>query len=134
MKGNYILVISVNNNINVQIGKLGNLFFKKGFYTYIGSAMGKSGSSTLENRVKRHLSSDDRKKTHWHIDFLLKNKEAKIIKLELIPIRKKIECTIAQELLDLSDGFIENFGCSDCNCRSHLIYFKNNKQNFLKNF
>ena len=34
--------------------------------------------NSLESRVKRHLS--DNKKKHWHIDYLLLNKNSKIKK------------------------------------------------------
>ncbi len=104
MIGSYILVIRIIDDINIQIGKLGELFFKEGFYLYVGSAMGKSGSSTLESRVKRHLRSPDKKKTHWHIDYLLKNNGVNIARLFLIPHKQKIECVIAQELISSSDG------------------------------
>lgn len=133
MKGTYILVIFLNNSNKIQIGRLGNLFFKKGMYYYIGSAMGKRGSSTLENRVKRHLSLPKQKNKHWHIDYLLENKEVSLIKLYLIPNKQKLECMLAQELLNISDGFIDKFGSSDCRCQSHLIYFNDKWKCFLRN-
>lgn len=124
MQGSYILVILVKDTIDIHIGKIGNMNFKKGIYYYVGSAMGKTGSSTLENRIKRHLRLPKHKKKHWHIDYLLENKEVSLIKLFLIPHKQKLECILAQELLNISDGFIENFGSSDCACQSHLPYFK----------
>ena len=132
MKGNYILVISVNDETDILIGKLGNIFFRKGIYYYIGSAMGKIGSSTLENRIKRHIRFPQQKKIHWHIDYLLENKDVSLIKLFLIPHRQKLECILAQELLNMSDGFIEKFGSSDCVCQSHLTYFKDWDRYLLK--
>ena len=131
MKGTYILTIELSNNINIQVGKLGLLSFKKGFYFYIGSAMGSSGSSTLLNRVLRHLRLPEQKRNHWHIDFFLKDESANIIKIYLIPCNYKLECILAQELMDISDAFIEKFGSSDCNCKSHLIYFKGIPKRFL---
>ncbi len=128
MIGSYILVIFLNKEIHIQIGKLGNFIFKNGYYFYIGSALGKYGSSTLENRVKRHLSLSNQKNTHWHIDYLLENDNAKIIKLYLIPVRQNLECIIARELFDLSEDYVLNFGSSDCLCRSHLFFFKNNDE------
>lgn len=124
MHGSYILVIAVNEEIDILIGKLGKLVFKKGYYYYIGSAMGKIGSATLENRIKRHISVPKQKNKHWHIDYLLEDKRVSLIKLFLIPHKQKLECKLAQELLIISDGFIENFGSSDCACQSHLPYFK----------
>ncbi len=124
MKGTYILVIYVKKKGNINVGSLGIIQFKEGFYFYVGSAMGTSGSATLINRVKRHVSPHKNKKIHWHIDYLLENENSSIIKIILIPSSFRFECIIAQELLDTSDGFIEDFGSSDCSCKSHLIYFK----------
>lgn len=92
--------------------------------------MGTSGSTTLLNRVKRHLKSPQQKRNHWHIDYLLENESVSIIKVYLIPSKFKLECKIAQELLEISDEYVENFGCSDCNCESHLVYFKDISKHF----
>jgi len=125
MKGTYILVINLRKNSEIQIGSLGYILFNRGFYFYVGSAMGTANSSTLVNRVKRHLSSTNNKKIHWHIDYLLANTNSSIRRLYLIPSTKRWECTISNELMDISDGYIKDFGSSDCNCKSHLYYFKN---------
>ena len=124
MKGTYILVIFLKENSKIQIGSLGKIFFPKGYYLYVGSAMGNSGSATLINRVKRHLLNSNKKKLHWHIDYLLANSNSMIKKLYLIPSIQPYECIIAQEILILSDSYKKNFGCSDCQCESHLLYFK----------
>ena len=108
-----------------NVGSLGSIDFKKGYYLYVGSAMGKKGSTTLINRVKRHVLPPDKKKKHWHIDYLLENESTSLVQILLIPSTNKIECVISNELKDHCDGFIENFGSSDCTCRSHLYYFSN---------
>ena len=54
MKGTYILVIRLFEDSKIKIGSIGKLDFFKGYYLYLGSAMGNKGSTTLENRVKRH--------------------------------------------------------------------------------
>lgn len=70
----YCLIINIKKDTEIKIGKkLGFINFKKGCYVYVGSAM-----NCLESRVKRHLS--DNKKKHWHIDYLLLNKNSKIEK------------------------------------------------------
>ena len=121
MKGTYILVVKKNTNSRIQIGALGNILFERGYYFYVGSAMARSGSSTLINRVKRHLSPLYSKKTHWHIDYLVQNDESSIIRVILIPIAFRLECIIAKEISSVLDGFIPHFGSSDCNCKSHLF-------------
>ena len=63
MKGCYILLIKLEKDKIIKIGKFVNRLFKKGFYVYIGSAL-----NGLENRINRHLRNN--KKIHWHIDYL----------------------------------------------------------------
>ncbi|MGB5912908.1 MAG: GIY-YIG nuclease family protein [Promethearchaeia archaeon] len=127
MKGSYILVILLERKKIIKIGSLRNILFSKGFYLYVGSAMGNIGSSTLLNRVKRHFLNKREKKFHWHIDYLLADKNSLIAKLYLIPSIQHLECIIAREFLEQCDDFIKDFGSSDCNCISHLFYFQNFK-------
>lgn len=111
MIGCYILLIELKTSQKIKIGKLGILFFKKGFYVYIGSAM-----NSLESRVKRHLRLE--KKLHWHIDYLLKH--ARIINIYYQESSEKKECIVADNFKNLEK--ISGFGCSDCKCKSHLFY------------
>ena len=117
MKGAYILIIELTNNQKIQIGKLGNIFFKKGFYVYIGSSM-----NNLEKRINRHLSKD--KKIHWHIDYLLN--KARIFESYLKENNYKEECKLANFFLKEKLEKIDSFGCTDCNCKSHLFYGRKN--------
>ena len=112
MIGCYILIIKLKTSQKIQIGKLGKLFFKKGFYVYVGSSM-----NNLEKRISRHLSKD--KKIHWHIDYLLE--KAEILEVYLKENTIKEECKIAQILNEKLENII-GFGCSDCRCSSHLFY------------
>jgi len=124
MKGTYIIVINLLENSKIKIGSLGEIDFVKGYYLYIGSAMGNKGSTTLENRVKRHVSKSEDKKIFWHIDYLLTNKKCVITRLYLIPSLNRLECIIAKEVSEISDNFIKDFGSTDCECLSHLYYFQ----------
>lgn len=118
MKGCYCLIINLEKNSEIEIGKkLGKTKFKKGHYVYIGSAM-----NSLESRLNRHLSDD--KKLHWHIDYLLKKSEITDI---IFNENKKVECDLSQYMSTKTTG-VEDFGCSDCDCESHLYYFKNKKE------
>ncbi|MCX7965930.1 MAG: DNA/RNA nuclease SfsA, partial [Syntrophorhabdaceae bacterium] len=47
--GSYLLVLKNNDDKKIKIGKLGEIFFKKGFYIYVGSAM-----KNLQARLNRH--------------------------------------------------------------------------------
>ncbi len=116
MKGIYCLVICLKTEKTIKIGKkLGNTTFKKGYYVYVGSAM-----NSLNSRINRHLS--DEKKLHWHIDYLLK--ESEITDIIYAETTKKLECNLSNCLSRQTYG-ITDFGCTDCDCKSHLYYFKN---------
>ena len=112
MKGSYTLLTELEENQDIQIGKLGKISFKKGFYVYVGSAL-----NGLEHRINRHLRTS--KKMHWHIDYLLQH--AKIIDVFYKESNNREECMIAKSL-DGKLSSIHGFGCSDCSCNSHLFY------------
>jgi len=110
--GAYLLILQLNSNRKLQVGSLGTLTFKKGFYIYVGSA-----KANLSARIRRHLKKS--KKKRWHIDYL--STVAKTIKA--IPVRtsEELECKIASRL----SGFlscINGFGSSDCSCEGHLFF------------
>jgi len=119
MKGIYILLIKIDKNIEVEIGSLGKINFDKGIYFYIGSAQ-----NNLEKRIQRHKVKN--KKLRWHIDYLLKNKYVKILKIYYKKAGREEECKIAK-MLSKTEIPISKFGCSDCNCKSHLFKIKNLK-------
>ena len=132
MKESYILVIFSGKGREIRIGALGDIFFSKGFYLYVGSGMGNTGASTLLNRVKRHLLNYTEKSIHWHIDYLLADTHSIITKIYLIPSNEPLECIIAQELSIIFENFIQNFGSSDCPCISHLFYIENSGTSIQK--
>ncbi|MCI6774740.1 GIY-YIG nuclease family protein [Methanobrevibacter boviskoreani] len=118
MKGTYCLIIELKKSIKTKIGALGKIEFMPGYYVYVGSAM-----NSIESRVKRHLADD--KKLHWHIDYLLKNKDADIVEVIYTLSSRKIECELSDYIKNISDDSIDSFGSSDCSCDSHLHYFQN---------
>jgi Uri superfamily endonuclease len=113
MKGIYLLMIEVKKNIKQKIGKLGGIRFEKGDYIYIGSAQ-----NGIEKRIERHLKK--KKKNFWHIDYLLSNRDVVINKIYCKEGEKKEECKTAEEL-SKNGKPIAKFGCSDCDCKSHLF-------------
>jgi len=112
-KGTYILKIMLKNPKNITYGK-NTERFKKGYYFYVGSAMG--DRNNLKRRIERHLRED--KKLHWHIDYLLQYGTVK----EIYVSEEGVECEVAKDLSFLDS--VEGFGSSDCGCRSHLFYMK----------
>lgn len=116
MKGIYILIIQLNKNVNVTVGKLGKLSFQKGLYAYVGSAQ-----TNLEKRIQRHHRKE--KRMFWHIDYLLQCPNSKIVKVYYKTVNKTEECTIAN-MIAAEGEFVAGFGCSDCHCKSHLFHIK----------
>jgi len=114
MKGIYCLLIKVLESKEILIGKLGKIKFERGNYVYVGSAQ-----KNLEKRIERHFKK--KKKKYWHIDYLLEDKKVRIEKVIIFPFEgKNKECELARKLLKKGEA-IENFGSSDCKCKSHLI-------------
>lgn len=114
----YALIIRTSSDFETRVGKIGKVFFKRGDYLYIGSAKG-----CLNTRLQRHLSR--KKRNFWHIDYLLENQKAIILKIW--SIGQDIECSTAELLgQDTNAKVIKNgFGSSDCQCLSHLFYIQN---------
>ncbi len=111
------MIMMETEECRVEIGALGEMDFKAGWYIYTGSAM-----KNLSSRVKRHLAK--RKNKRWHIDYL----REKALKVKDFPIytEKALECTLASDLSEIAEDSVESFGCSDCDCSSHLFYFSEN--------
>ncbi len=124
LKGTYCLLINLKDDSRIKVGRLGELDFKKGGYVYVGSAL-----NSLEGRIKRHISSD--KKLHWHVDYLLSHEDSEIMDVVYTINGTKIECEVA-EIISKKGRGVDNFGCSDCRCRSHLFYF--NRSDELENY
>ncbi len=112
MKGSYVLLIRLGEEQTITTGRLKAVYFPRGYYAYVGSALG-----GFKSRLNRHLKSD--KKPHWHIDYLLE--KASISEIVLCETKDRTECAIAQALSCQVDA-IPGFGSSDCKCRSHLFF------------
>ena len=112
MKGSYILIIELPEEQMITIGSRKAIYFPRGYYAYVGSAM-----NGIESRLSHHLRRN--KKPHWHIDYLLAKES--ITDIILCETEEKSECTIAQALKGQFD-YIPGFGASDCKCNSHLFF------------
>jgi len=114
--GTYALILHNRSKDTTHIGRWGQIHLEAGYYIYIGSAFGPGG---VKARVSRHFRK--RKPKHWHIDYL---------RDILSPVGawythdgERLEHRWAQLLSDVSGiSSIQRFGCSDCNCHSHLFY------------
>lgn len=117
LKGIYVLIIQLETAVQIRVGALGTITFSAGTYAYVGSAQ-----NSLEQRVKRHLRKE--KKLFWHIDYLLADKAANVTQVYYATGDKACECNIAN-LVAQKAAPISGFGCSDCNCGSHLFHSEN---------
>ena len=112
MSGIYVVITELPKTMDIQIGRRKKDHFETGFYGYVGSAL-----SGLEKRLARHLGN--RKRLHWHIDYLLN--VATVRAVVHAETTQKKECLIAHALSGKLASK-SNFGCSDCNCPSHLFF------------
>ncbi len=111
-QGSYILLVEMPQEQCIRVGALGTLNFHRGFYAYVGSAMG-----GLQGRLKRHLGR--KKRVRWHIDYLVG--EGRVTGVIYVPTAKRIECQLAQRLGEIFRP-VPGFGSSDCRCLSHLFF------------
>jgi len=118
VKGSYILLIKLPEEQTITTGNLKDIHFPRGYYAYVGSAMG-----GFKSRLSRHLQ--DSKKRHWHIDYLLE--KASVNEIILCEIKERVECTVAHALSHQFDS-ISGFGSSDCKCPSHLFFATDERQ------
>jgi Uri superfamily endonuclease len=114
VKGSYILGTSLNKDVRIQVGSLGEIDFYKGLYLYCGSAL-----NGIKQRINRYLR--ETKKKFWHIDYLLKDKNPDFI--FVFPSAKRLECKLA-DILRQRLIPIKGFGSSDCGCVSHLYFLE----------
>lgn len=118
--GTYTLIIRVLDPLYIRVGRLGNVRFDVGVYTYTGSAL--SRKLGLYHRVSRHLNSVKRVK--WHIDHLLNSDGVSVSAICVSHSLFRFECSVAERIMGVLGGIpINGFGCSDCNCKSHLHFF-----------
>jgi Uri superfamily endonuclease len=128
--GTYALLLKLDKQERITVGKLGTFDFTEGYYLYVGSALGPGG---LRARLARHQrgskspsksnSSQTGKKLHWHIDYLLQR--ARLIEVWSVASEERLECQWGEVTRALSGAQVpvRGFGSSDCRCPAHLIYF-----------
>jgi Uri superfamily endonuclease len=117
--GTYALILVSSTEQPVQVGKLGRLIVRPGFYVYVGSAFGPGG---LGARVARH--GREQKRLRWHIDYLRVAAAPREVWYTLDPV--PVECRWAEAFRQMprSSMPMDGFGASDCSCRTHLFHFR----------
>ncbi len=108
-----MLIIRLHGDTHLKVGALGELTFKRGWYTYVGSAQ-----KNFTQRIQRHFRREKRK--FCHIDYLLDAEAAEIVKVLFKETNKTEECAVAKVIAERGES-INGFGCSNCRCVSHLF-------------
>ena len=115
--GTYALILVSDSHDIIQVGRLGPLQLKPGFYIYVGSAFGPGG---LKARISHHkrLSKHHR----WHVDYLRAETRLQGVWYTYDPVHREHQW--AEVMLQMKDTSIPlgSFGSSDCSCRSHLTF------------
>ncbi len=114
--GTYVLWLHLKKGRQIDVGRLGAIHFKRGWYAYVGSAFGPGG---LAARLGRHLLKE--KTLRWHIDYLRAIAQPR--KIWLSTDSEPAEHDWAGKISQAKGAPIMGFGCSDCRCASHLFYF-----------
>jgi sugar fermentation stimulation protein A len=149
-QGSYLLVLELKRSRNIQVGKLGRISFRRGFYIYVGSAMAHlskrierhrhlagtcPGRPALQGGIKGHnikeipnreappfRAGSFTKRHHWHIDEL--RAVADFHSALAVRSSTRLECEIARALSKIAERAIPGFGCTDCSCDTHLFAFE----------
>lgn len=115
-KGTYIIILSLDEEAAITVGRLGIFSFPPGYYLYVGSALG-----GLSARIMRHVRGAN--KLHWHIDYL--RQEAKVVEVWYLVSGQRLECRWYRAASGMANArtLVAGFGSSGCACLSHLLYF-----------
>ncbi|HEY48615.1 MAG TPA: GIY-YIG nuclease family protein [Dehalococcoidia bacterium] len=115
-RGTYALILALDKDSAITVGKLTKFSFPAGYYLYAGSALG-----GLFPRVRRHIKGGN--KLHWHIDYL--RREARVVEVWYLVSDESLECRWYQAAAGISQAKVPvaGFGSSGCGCVSHLVYF-----------
>lgn len=111
-RGTYALLLYCERPGRVRVGRLGWMKLERGYYVYVGSALGPGG---LEARLGHHRRRARR--PHWHIDYL--RRRCALVEVYSRESEERLECEWARAL----GAGVAGFGASDCRCCSHLFHF-----------
>ena len=152
--GAYVLWIEAAEDIAVTFGRFGGgrpVAVPAGYYAYVGSAMGRRGSSSLVGRLLRHATRTGRKpphalraslpealvaaglsvpaappsgkRLHWHIDYLLDDPAVEIAHILALRSRTRRESELARALAAAPAlvPLAPGLGASDAAGETHLF-------------
>lgn len=116
--GTYAIVFAADKRQTIQVGRLGTLDVRPGYYLYGGSAL---GPGRLAARVGRHCRQD--KPHRWHVDYL--RAVTKVEEVWYATGAERQECLWAATMGNMPGASVpmRGFGASDCRCEAHLFFF-----------
>jgi len=117
LPGSYLLVLESVDHQQIEVGCLGSLQLRPGFYLYVGSAFGPGG---VRARVSHHARVAER--CRWHIDYLRKVCRLNEIWCSYDSIRREREWVGILEATSRLTIPMTGFGASDHPGKSHLFY------------
>jgi Uri superfamily endonuclease len=116
--GIYVVVLRSSSTRRVRVGALGTLALELGFYAYVGSAHGPGG---LAARVEHHRRRA--RSPRWHVDYLRRHTAFHEVWFAQEPREREHAWATALKRIPHASVPMPGFGCSDCECRSHLFRF-----------
>lgn len=117
--GTYALILSCSTTGRVRIGRLGAMELQRGYYVYVGSALGPGG---LQARIAQHQNSSA--SPHWHVDYLRGHTRLQRVWYSYEGYRYEHKWARAMHAMTGARIPLAGFGASDCRCPSHLYFFK----------
>ncbi len=116
--GTYALIFLSRSEEDIQVGRLGRLKVKPGFYVYVGSAFGPGG---LKARISHHKNISNHPR--WHIDYLRAVTCLHGIWYTYDSVRREHHWAETFAHSRNASTPLGGFGSSDCSCKSHLTYY-----------
>jgi Uri superfamily endonuclease len=119
--GTYALVLNSPGEATVQIGRLGKIRLRRGWYVYVGSALAEK--TGVLRRVGRH--ADLMRPKQWNIDFAKPYLRLLEIWFTHDPARRECTWSAAVGGLPGAEVHLKEFGGRDCRagCPAHFYYF-----------
>jgi len=118
-KGTYILILKARVEKQINVGQLGRMVLRPGYYLYVGSAFGPGG---LKARLNHHLRRV--LKPHWHIDYLRRYTKVIEIWYTMDAARREDDWVDSITKIPHMSLAYPGFGASDSKGVSHLFQSK----------
>ena len=112
-------MLACRTHESISVGRLGVLRLQPGFYVYVGSAFGPGG---LAARLRHHVGIAQR--PHWHVDTLRARAEIVAVWFTTDPRRREHAWARKIARLPGAQAPFPGFGSSDCDCPTHLFWFR----------